>query len=156
MDEMPVARPLSESGDCQIIVVYENKTVFHPVVFALRNNGFLVNVTGRQPSGNQNGRVIIIIPERGVPLDIVLDDNPGKGVMNKDLRIFLVPLDIDKKLRPDQPSSDIIFMDSNTVDYRVLMHIIDKFLGRIIAPETGSKAQPVQNDDTRLTADKNA
>lgn len=128
-------RPLTTDSD--VVVVYNDKTLFHPMVTALRNNGFLVKVTNKEiPEPPKGKRVIISIPERGFPLDIVFyGENQKNEAATNILKIFIVDTEHPRHDTSTLTSDNILFMDRNTFDVRLLLHTLDTFFERIIVAQ---------------------
>jgi putative nucleotidyltransferase with HDIG domain len=120
--------------DSDIIIVYNDKVIFHPMVTALQNNGFHVQVSSREiPESRGHKRVIISIPERGLPLDIVFygDDRQIQGTPDT-LKIFIVDTEQPRSAANEMSDVNILFMDRVTFDIRLLLHTLDTFFERII------------------------
>ncbi|HAJ78151.1 MAG TPA: hypothetical protein DCO75_00135, partial [Fibrobacteres bacterium] len=97
-----------------IIVVYNQANEFHPMVVALRNNGYNVKTTLQfDPEQYKQARVMIFIAEKGFPMDIMFfeDDNGETGAASI-LKIFLFNTLQNKKMQPDI-ENDVIFLDKN-------------------------------------------
>ncbi len=119
----------------RILVVNENSSVYHPLTTALSRNGFLVKQTANIKHVDSSARVIISIPKKGLPPDIVLyDDDRGAQGRDKTLKIFLVSIDLGKNWSEDLQGSDIKFMDRDNLDIRVLVQVLDEFFGKISTP----------------------
>lgn len=129
------ARPLTTDSD--VVVVYNDKMLFHPMVTALRNNGFLVKVTSKDiPELPKGKRVIISIPERGFPLDIMFyGENQKNDTASNILKIFIVDTEHPRHDTSTLTSDNILFMDRNTFDVRLLLHTLDTFFERIIVAQ---------------------
>ncbi|MDG5815778.1 response regulator [Chitinispirillales bacterium ANBcel5] len=116
----------------QVLVVYQDTRVFHPVVTALRSNGFDVKVTAKLPESKTDAKVIISIPQKGLPPEIMLyEDDLSDEESDKTLKIFLVPLDSEAKYNQDLNLSDMVFMKRNNLDLRILIHTLDTFFGKV-------------------------
>ncbi|MBN1600726.1 MAG: HDOD domain-containing protein [Chitinispirillaceae bacterium] len=128
------SRPFTTDSD--VVIVYNEKALFHPMVTALRNNGFLVKVTSRDiPEPPKGKRVIISIPEKGFPLDIIFyGDNQKNEIVADVLKIFIVDTEQPRHDSSTLASDNILFMDRNTFDIRLLLHTLDTFFERIITP----------------------
>jgi HD-like signal output (HDOD) protein len=138
-------RPLTSDSD--VVVVYNDKMLFHPMVTALRNNGFLVKVTSRDiPEPPKGKRVIISIPERGFPLDIVFyGENQKNEIASNILKIFIVDTEHPRHDTSTLTSDNILFMDRNTFDVRLLLHTLDTFFERIIVAQP---SEPPRDNST--------
>jgi putative nucleotidyltransferase with HDIG domain len=137
-----------DSHDCDIILVYDNKTIYHPMIVALRNNGFSVRQTTKFTSPpSDKKRVIISIPERGLPLDIMFYGDDDKTEGNELLKIFLVDMEQSQSMRENITDTNLLFMDRRTFDVRLLIHTLDTFFERIILPDLpqpGASAEETQ------------
>jgi putative nucleotidyltransferase with HDIG domain len=127
-------RPLTTDSD--VVIVYNDKALFHPMVTALRNNGFLVKVTSRDiPEPPKGKRVIISIPEKGFPLDIMFyGENQKNDLIADVLKIFIVDTEQPRNDTSTLASDNMLFMDRNSFDIRLLLHALDTFFERIITP----------------------
>jgi len=125
-----------DNQDCDVLLVYNDLVLYHPMVVALRNNGFRVKQTSRfQPMENKTKKVVISIPERGLPLDIMFygdDTTPGGPEI---LKIFVVDMEQSQSMREGISNTNLLFMDRKTFDIRLLIHTIDTFFERIVVPE---------------------
>jgi putative nucleotidyltransferase with HDIG domain len=131
-----VGKVRDEGQGTDIIVVYNKRISFHPLVAALRNNGYTVRTT-TQFSGELYGqaRVIIFIPEKGFPMDIMfVEEGKEKAEAPSVLKIFLLNSLPSKKL-PQPQDTDMLFFDRKNLDLRFILHALDHFLGRVVVPE---------------------
>jgi hypothetical protein len=120
-----------------VVVIFNDRVLYHPLVIALRTNGFHVLVTKQEiPPLPKGKRVIISIPERGLPLDIIFyGDDLQKSDVPNTLKIFLVDIEQSRQERAAMANDNIVFMDRTTFDIRLLLHTLDVFFERIIVPE---------------------
>jgi putative nucleotidyltransferase with HDIG domain len=120
-----------------IIVVYNKKISFHPLAVALRNNGYTVKTTPQFTADLYKlARVVIFIPERGIPMDIMFyEDEQGKSDSPAILKIFLLNALPPKKAFPEDEDSDMVFLERKNLDLRYVLHILDRFLNKVIIPE---------------------
>ncbi|MBN1761349.1 MAG: HDOD domain-containing protein [Chitinispirillaceae bacterium] len=125
-----------DTQDCDIILVYDVQSIYHPMIVALRNNGFSVRQTTKiaSPSSGKK-RVIISIPERGLPLDIMFYGEEQKAEGSEVLKIFLVDMEQSQTMRENICDTNLLFMDRKTFDVRLLIHTLDTFFERIILPD---------------------
>ncbi|MBN1307617.1 MAG: HDOD domain-containing protein, partial [Chitinispirillaceae bacterium] len=125
-----------ESQESDIIVIYDASSIYHPMMVALRNNGFKVRQTSKfAPAISTGKQVVISIPERGLPLDIMFygdEPHPGEAEV---LKIFLVDIEQTQTLRENISDTHLLFMDRRTFDIRLLIHTLDTFFERIILPD---------------------
>ena len=133
-----------DSGETDVVIVYNDRQIFHPIVIALRNNGFNVQVTNQfNPDAGKKTKVIIAMPDKGLPLDVIFygdeRDIQGEGEV---LKIFLVDLEQYHDARHGITNANLIFMDRHTFDVRLLLHTLDNFFGKIVTPRT-----PVKGDN---------
>jgi hypothetical protein len=133
-------RPLTTDSD--VVIVYNDKALFHPMVTALRMNGFLVKVTCRDiPEPPKGKRVIISIPEKGFPLDIMFYGDTQKDQVVADvLKIFIVDTEQSSHDSSTITSDNILLLDRNTFDIRLLLNTLDTFFERIITPPPADPA----------------
>lgn len=102
---------------------------------ALRNNGFKVRQsTHFVPENTVGKQVVISIPERGLPLDIMLYGDEPQTSNIEVLKIFLVDMEQSEERRQNVADSPLLFMDRKTFDTRLLLHTLDTFFERIILP----------------------
>ena len=120
-----------------IIVVYNKKISFHPLVVALRNNGYTVKTTSQFVADlYRQARVVIFIPERGIPMDIMFyEDEQGKSDSPSILKIFLLNSLPPKKAFPEDEDSDMVFLERKNLDLRYVLHVLDRFLNKVVTPE---------------------
>ncbi|KMQ50014.1 metal dependent phosphohydrolase [Chitinispirillum alkaliphilum] len=109
-----------------VFVHYNNKVQYHPVVTALRCNGFEVKASERM-SEKMSADVIISMPEKGLPPEMMLyEDEFSKS--EKTLRVILVPFESVSKLNIDDISdNNMLIMNRNNLDTRLLIHALDTF-----------------------------
>lgn len=132
----------TEEQQSDIILVYNDKLIYHPMVVALRDNGFKVRQSTHFIPENMAGKqVVISIPERGLPLDIMLYGDEPQTSNVKVLKIFLVDMEQSQERRQNVADTQLLFMDRKTFDTRLLLHTLDTFFERIILP-----ARPQEDD----------
>ncbi len=136
LQERHFASESYDSQECDIVVVYDNKTIYHPLLVALRNNGFRVRQTSMfVPTTHTGKQVVISIPERGLPLDIMFYGEETPNPEAEVLKIFLVDMEQTQEMRENITDAHLLFMDRRTLDIRLLIHTLDTFFERIILPE---------------------
>jgi putative nucleotidyltransferase with HDIG domain len=125
-----------DTHDCDIVLVYDDRTIYHPMLVALRNNGFSVRQVSKFTSPvSGKKRVIISIPEKGLPLDIMFYGEEQQSEGNEVLKIFLVDMEQSQSMRENVTDTNLLFMDRRTFDVRLLIHTLDTFFERIILPD---------------------
>jgi hypothetical protein len=135
----------AEEEAFDIILVYNDTLIYHPMVVALRNNGFKVRQTSKfTPVPHRGRQVVISIPERGLPLDIMFYGDDPKPGEDEVLKIFLVDIEQTQSMRENITSAHLLFMDRRTFDVRLLIHTLDVFFERIILPEVPALAEEPQ------------
>ncbi|NLG16885.1 MAG: HDOD domain-containing protein [Fibrobacter sp.] len=124
-----------DGNESDVVVVYNDRAIYHPMIVALRNNGFNVVVTNQIP-GDTPGhkRVVISIPEPGAPLDINIYGDEREVNRGETLKIFLVNMEHYRELRHGITDANLILMDRRTFDVRLLLHTLDIFFERITLP----------------------
>lgn len=128
-----------DNQDCDVLLVYNDQSLYHPMAVALRNNGFRVRQTSRfAPLENKSKKVVVSIPERGLPLDIMFYGDNKKDGGAEILKIFVVDMEQSQSMREGINETNLLFMDRKTFDIRLLIHTIDTFFERIIVPEIPS------------------
>ena len=132
-----------EAPESDIIVVYNQKNAFHPLVAALRNNGFNVKTTLQfAPELYLQARVVIFIPEKGFPMDIMFfEEETGKADTPSILKIFLLST-LQQKKTPHAIENDVLFLDRKNLDLRFVLHTLDHFLGRVVTPDKENIEMP--------------
>ncbi len=135
--ELIVGEPRPENLDTNILVVYNERQLFHPVTIALRVNGFNVNVTNQiSAESGINAKVIIALPDKGLPLDVVFYGDERDNQSDEEvLKIFLVDLEQYHDTRDGISNANLVFMDRQTFDVRLLLHKLDNFFGKIVTPQ---------------------
>ena len=139
-----IGKVRSCSPNADIIVVYNKKNAFHPLVVALRNNGFTVKTTTQfVPELYQQARVVIFIPEKGVPIDIMFyEDGMEKSDSPSILKIFLLNALPPKKAFQIHEENDMLFLERKNLDLRFILYTLDRFLDKVITPEKENIAVP--------------
>jgi putative nucleotidyltransferase with HDIG domain len=141
LQERQFASDACDSHDCDIILVYDDKSIYHPMLVALRNNGFKVRQVPKFVPVSRNGKLVVIsIPERGLPLDIMFYGDEVKAADTEVLKIFLVDIEQTHSLRENVADSHLMFMDRRTFDIRLLIHTLDTFFERIVLPDIPAPA----------------
>jgi putative nucleotidyltransferase with HDIG domain len=136
LHEQHFATDFVDHGESDVILVYDHKTIFHPMIVALRNNGFKVRQTTQFNGNIKSGRhAIISIPGRGLPLDIMFYGDEPKPGGAEVLKIFLVDMEQSQAMRESINDHNLFFMDRQTFDVRLLIHTLDTFFERIILPD---------------------
>ncbi|MCX7725662.1 MAG: HDOD domain-containing protein [Chitinispirillaceae bacterium] len=138
LHEHRIGCAVNSNDGCDVVLVYDDKAIYHPMIVALRNNGFCVNqVSVFTPVPLKKKIAIISIPKKGLPLDIMFCDDKKNGKEPEVLKIFLVDTDQNRSLSNDG-ENNIIFMDRHTFDIRLLIHTLDTFFERISIPAISS------------------
>ncbi len=145
--------------ESDIIVAYNKKNVYHPLVSALRNNGFNVKTTTQfSPECYGQARVVIFLPEKGVPMDIMFfEDEKEKSEAasgasaSSVLKIFLLNTMPDRKnLQP--VGNDTLFLDRKNLDLRFVLFTLDHFLGKVVIAEK----ENIEVSESELSKESNA
>jgi putative nucleotidyltransferase with HDIG domain len=125
-----------------IIVVFNKRFSYHPLVTALRNNGFTVKITTQfTPDLYTQAKVIIFIPDKGFPLDIMFYDNENE--QNKQpspLKVFLLDSMPQKKAIAEGIGSEVLFLDRKNLDLRFVLLTLDRYLGTVVVPEKADQS----------------
>ena len=139
-----IGKVRSGSPNADVIVVYNQKIAFHPLVVALRNNGFTVKTTTQfVPDLYRQARVVIFIPEKGLPMDIMFyEDGKEKSDGPSILKIFLLNSLPPKKALQELEENDMLFLERRNLDLRFVLHTLDRFLDKVITPEKENIAVP--------------
>jgi hypothetical protein len=138
-----VGKAAPDSPNADVIVVYNQKNAFHPIVPALRNNGYTVRTTLQfSPELYNQARVVIFIPEKGFPMDIMFfEEENEKADAPSILKIFLLNAMQQKKTHQNL-ENDILFLDRKNLDLRFVLHTLDRFLGKVVIAEKESIEAP--------------
>jgi putative nucleotidyltransferase with HDIG domain len=122
---------------CDIIVVFNKKFSYHPLVTALRNNGYSVRVmTQFTHELYAQAKIIIFIPDKGFPLDIMFyDDERDQNRQPSPLKVFLLDSMPQKNPTAESTDSDVLFLDRKNLDLRFVLHTFDRYLGTVVTPE---------------------
>lgn len=121
------------SKDLTIAVFYGKEKRFHPLVLGLKSFGYPIAVKEMQQDHaredfNEHGTVIIFIPDQSHPLDIMITDEIETDInSNSALKIFLLQGIKVKDCKRDLTQNNIILMDSDKVDLRLILHIIEDY-----------------------------
>lgn len=151
-----VLRERPEDKNSEVVVVLNNKPVFHPVITALKNNGFAVRVTNQfTPEANRQATIVISISEKGPPIDIMLYDDDALQAPESAaaLKIFLLDSIPIKKQEQGFLDGNTLFLDRHHLDMRYLLHVIDRFLEKVVCPDSSAV---VRIDDEELKEEKSA
>ncbi len=135
-----------EEGELiDIIVVFNKRFSYHPLVTALRNSGFTVKITTQfTPDLYTQSKVIIFIPDKGFPLDIMFyDDEKEQNKQPSPLKVFLLDSMPQKKAIAEGIGSEVLFLDRRNLDLRFVLLTLDRYLGTVVVPE---KADPLSLD----------
>jgi len=129
------ARP--DKQQCDITVVFNKKFSYHPLVTALRNNGFAVRTTTQfTPELYAQSKVIVFIPDKGFPLDIMFyDDEKEQTKQPSPLKVFMLDSMPQKKSIAEATDSDVLFLDRKNLDLRFVLLTLDRYLGTVVMPE---------------------
>jgi hypothetical protein len=130
-----MGRPRPEAAACEIVVVLNKKQSFHPLILALRTNGYNVRATNQFSAElHKDARVVIWVSEKGPPLDIMLyeEEQAQKQENSGILKIFVLDT---IGAGQEQQHGDVLFLDRHRLDIRYLLHAIDRFSGQVITPE---------------------
>lgn len=137
MKNLTLSKPIPAGVVGEILFLHGTHAEFHPLVLALRHNGYTVRVAKEMPRENaENIRVIISMPQPGVPLDIMLfdDDTTRKSDNSSTLKIFILAVDPQKASIKGFTDSNIVFINQDHLDIRYVLHILDKFFGQVVVP----------------------
>jgi len=125
-----------EFAQLEIVVIPAKNTPFHPLMLALRNNGFNVSVASAfSRETHKNARVVISITEKGCPLDIMFYEDDKKAESGSLLKIFLLDTMPSPEWAKNVETDDIVFMNRHHLDMRLLLHAIDHAIEKIVVPD---------------------
>jgi HD-like signal output (HDOD) protein/CheY-like chemotaxis protein len=139
-----ITKTRPEGQHCDIVVVFNRKFSYHPLVTALRNNGYSVSATTQfTPELYNQAKIIFFIPDKGFPLDIMFyDDENEKGGQPSPLKVFLLDTMPQKSTVPVTPEADVLFLDRKNLDLRFVLLTLDRYLGTVVLPEKDETAFP--------------
>lgn len=114
----------------RIVFIHGHHAQFHPLIKALKTNGYHIEaVKALTPELQDITRVIISMPEPGRPLDIVFhEDNRIDDNESSVLKINII--DVDPLASSDKGVSyngNMIFINQKHLDVRLVLHILDSF-----------------------------
>jgi HD-like signal output (HDOD) protein len=146
-----ITKPRSGGQQCDIIVVFNKKFSYHPLVTALRNNGYAVRVTTQfTPDLYSQAKIIVFIPDKGFPLDIMFyDDENERNNQTSPLKVFLLDSMPQKNALPISPDSDVLFLDRKNLDLRFVLLTLDRYLGTVVTPEKEDADASFPDDQPR-------
>ncbi len=137
LKQFTLSQPAPEQGETAILFVHGNHSECHPLVIALRQNGYCVH-TIQQASASPDSRfrAIMFMPEPETPLDIVLyDDEQKKPAESAQLKIYIMDIEPEKASVKGFTDSNMIFLHQDHLDVRFVLHILDKHFGKVTAPQ---------------------
>jgi HD-like signal output (HDOD) protein/DNA-binding response OmpR family regulator len=132
-----ITKTKPDGQHCDIIVVFNKKFSYHPLVTALRNNGYMVRVTTQfTPDLYAQAKIIVFIPDKGFPLDIMFyDEEKDQNREPSPLKVFLLDSMPQKSTIAGLPDSEVLFLDRKNLDLRFVLLTLDRFLGTVVTPE---------------------
>jgi hypothetical protein len=81
-------------------------------------------------------KVIVFIPDKGFPLDIMFyDDEKDHNKQPAPLKVFLLDSMPQKKSIAEATDEDMLFLDRRNLDLRFVLLTLDRYLGTVIMPE---------------------
>ena len=135
-----ISQPHPDHANQEVLFVLNNKQTFHPAILALRESGFTVKTANQfVPELYKNTRVLIHIPDKGTPLNITLFEEEALDQPKLlYLKIFLLDVLPEQKLLKNDGEAEIVFLDKNRLDIRMLLTVIDHFLGTVVVGQSQS------------------
>jgi hypothetical protein len=129
-------KPHPDYAEIEILVVLNRSSGYSPIITALMANGYTVRLTQQfDPQLHGSAQVIITIPEKGFPLDIMLfEDDDQQKQRGRVLKLFLLNAMPEKRFLSSFSETDIIFFDKHRLNLRVLLHAIDSYIQRVVVP----------------------
>lgn len=129
-EDVALDEPQRNTKDIRIFVVASKESIFHPLILGLKSNGFPVIITKELPE-MEDGKsaVALFIPDKDSPLDITLtaDDSEQEEDDTSILKIFLLDGVETEEPRKDLIKSNILMMNSNHIDLRLVLQIIEDY-----------------------------
>ena len=137
IQKLSLGRATKESSIGKILFVHGSHAPFHPLILALQNNGYLVQISKSLPQELDPAiKVIISMPDVGAPLDIMLYDDDHRSLNESPaLKIFIMQVDPKKTTIKGFSESNMIFINQDNLDSRYILHVLDKFFGKVVIPE---------------------
>ncbi len=135
--DLLITKPCPVKRGSDFTVVFGENIDFHPIVLALENRGYCVKIVKKiTPEMEKKTKIAIFIPDKGSPLDIVLESEEEESESKSSyLKMFLLE-DIDTKQSAlEFNKGDTILMDRHTCDIRLVLHAFDEYLENVVVPE---------------------
>lgn len=125
-------------------VVYGNSSHFHPAVLALRSAGYTIeNIRNPLP----NHRIVIYIPDNEKFLETTITDSePDASGGSQPLKIYLVPKTSAKEPFKKFEKASTVLIQRDRLNYRLLLHVMDEFLGKVPAEKSGTELNNLDNN----------
>ena len=135
--KLTLAEPAQNLSDGVILFVHGNHPEFHPLVLALRHNGYNVHTVKQIPDNlDTTTRVVFSMPKQDMPLDIMLyDDDSNKLTDSAQLKIFIMDIDPANTPVKGLNESNMVFINQDNLDMRFVLNILDSFFGKVIVPQ---------------------
>lgn len=140
---LTISQQIPENSIGTILFIHGKHAEFNPIVMALRHRGYSVQVSKQMiPKPDPLIKVIISLPEPGVPIDIMLYDDDQNAGEDEDvtLKIFIMDVEPQNDTK-SYMDSNMIFINQQHLDIRLLLNILDKFYGKVVIPETNDNEE---------------
>jgi len=128
-DQVTLYEPPANTKDIEIYIVSGKNANYHPVISGLKCSGLQVKIVESLPEKIESkGAVAIFIPDKEAPLDITLtaDEEENKNTPSI-LKIYVLE-DVEiEEPKKDVSHNSIVFLNSNRVDLRLLIQVIEDF-----------------------------
>jgi hypothetical protein len=137
-----ITKTRPDGQHCDVTIVFNRKFSYHPLVTALRNNGYTARVTTQfTPELYAQSKIVIFIPDKGFPLDIMFYDEENERARKPcPLKVFLLETMPQKSTVAGEPETDVLFLDRKNLDLRFVLHTFDRYLGTVVTPEKDDAA----------------
>lgn len=135
--KMTLSQPPPDLSEGSILFIHGSHAIFNPIVMALQHHGYRVHLSKQLPEKPDTSvRVIISMPEPGTPLDVVLYDDDQQNTEDvSTLKIFIMDVDPQKSSIQDYADNNMVFVNQEHLDIRLLLNILDKFFGEVVKPQ---------------------
>ena len=139
--EIPVRKlsltlPSPDVADKPIVFVYGSHSPFHPLVLALARHGYHVrSVSFATAEIEADASVMISMPYDDSLLDLTLQQVYESEEQDRaPVRIFITNTDTDQSEPGTSGNERTTFINPAQLDVRLILHILDRHLGRVVVP----------------------
>ncbi len=130
VDDLAFREPQRGTQKIPIYIICNKKERYHPLILGLHSSGFSITFKSEIPSKiPHKSAIAIIIPELESTLNLTLTGDEGDPHKKEPslLKIFLLDNAETKEPRKDFTKSNIVMINSHTVDLRFILQIIEDY-----------------------------